>query len=74
MTLTRGLALAASPCFALLALWSLIQGAGAGGALCSAAGMAPPGGMTMMYALMSLFHASPWLRLAGGRARRPRSR
>jgi hypothetical protein len=29
--------------------------------------MAPFGGMTAMYGLMSVFHASPWLRLISAR-------
>lgn len=63
MNASRWIALAASPSFALLALASLVQGADPAAVLCAAAGGAPFGGMTVMYALMSLFHATPWLRL-----------
>lgn len=44
------LSLAATPTFAIMALYSGMQ-----------EGCMP--GMIPMYALMSLFHASPWLRL-----------
>jgi hypothetical protein len=60
---TDGLALAASPTFATMALLTSIPGGGAAGMLCSAAHPAPLSGMTAMYLLMSLFHLSPWLRL-----------
>jgi len=46
-----------------MALVSLVQHADPARVLCSAAGMAPVGGMTTMYALMSLFHAPVWIRL-----------
>ena len=46
------LALAASPTFALMA---------------SGSNILPVDGMTAMYLLMSLFHLSPWLKLASGR-------
>jgi hypothetical protein len=58
---SRLLALAASPTFALMALASLSRNADSAAILCSAAGMTPFGGMTEMYALMSLFHAPPWI-------------
>jgi hypothetical protein len=64
---SRWLALAASPTFALMAFGSLVQGSrsmGSGGPLM---GMPPLGGMAVMYALMALFHAPPWLRLIGSR-------
>ena len=39
-------------------------------ALCvSGSGVLPIDGMTAMYLLMSLLHLSPWLELAGRRAR-----
>jgi hypothetical protein len=63
------LGLAASPSFALMA-W-LAAGDIPPMPLCGAgAGMAGLGGMTGMYLLMSLFHASPWLQLAAGCLRR----
>jgi len=57
------LGLAASPVFALMA-W-ISAGDGAQIPICSSApGLLPVGGMTFMYLLMSLFHLSPWLKLA----------
>jgi hypothetical protein len=60
------LGLAASPTFALMA-WIAAHDAPTM-ALCSAgSGLLPIDGMTAMYALMSLFHLSPWLKRASGR-------
>ncbi|RDD68830.1 hypothetical protein [Paracoccus versutus] len=57
------LALAAAPCFAVMA-WITA----ASPALClSDPGPLPLDGMTMMYLLMALFHLPPWLRLMAGR-------
>jgi hypothetical protein len=56
-----GLSLAASPCFAAMALITAIQG-DVGALLCTGQGSWSIGGMAPMYALMSLFHAAPWLR------------
>ncbi len=62
------LALAASPTFALMA-WITANDAPPM-AFCSlGSSMLPAGGMTAMYLLMILFHLSPWLKLASGRAR-----
>ena len=63
----RWLSLAAAPTFATMALLTAVLGGGAAGALCSAAGITPLGGMTPMYLLMSAFHAAPWLKLIAGR-------
>jgi hypothetical protein len=61
-----GLALAASPTFALVA-WMAANDAPPI-ALCSpGSSILPIDGMTTMYVLMSLFHLSPWLKLASGR-------
>jgi hypothetical protein len=57
------LALAAAPTFAAMALWTGL--ADPPGMICTS----NPGGidgMAIMYALMSVFHLSPWLRLASG--------
>jgi hypothetical protein len=63
-----GLCLAATPIFGVMAVLSIILSRGAPGILCSAAQHASwLGGMVPMYALMSAFHATPWLRLIGGR-------
>jgi hypothetical protein len=52
------LALLAAPTFAVMALATAASG-GPADMLCSAS---PFGGMAPMYALMSVFHAGPWLR------------
>lgn len=57
------LALAAAPAFAIMALLTALSGVP--DMSCMAARDVPlPGGMVPMYLLMSLFHLSPWLRLA----------
>jgi hypothetical protein len=61
------LCLAATPTFAIMALLGALGG-GPPDMLCAAMAHASPfGGMTSMYLLMSVFHASPWLKLIGGR-------
>jgi hypothetical protein len=61
------LGLAATPAFATMALVTAAQG-GPGDILCSAAhGSSPLSGMVPMYALMSIFHSAPWLRLVSSR-------
>ncbi|MDB5675922.1 MAG: hypothetical protein JWM65_2904 [Sphingomonas bacterium] len=65
------LSLAATPVFATMALLTARLGPGPADLLCSAAhGGSPLGGMVPMYALMSVFHAAPWLRLVSARASR----
>ena len=60
------LALAASPTLALMA-WIAANNAPPI-AFCSSGSSIPPiDAMTVMYVLMSLFHLSPWLKLASGR-------
>jgi hypothetical protein len=63
VNVSRCLAVAASPSFALMALGSRFQNADPAATLCSVAGVAPLGGMAAIYALMSLFHAPPRLRM-----------
>jgi hypothetical protein len=64
----RGLRLAATPVFAVLALLSGASGGELPAALClTSAGSAPLTGMTTMYALMGVFHAGPWLELIARR-------
>jgi hypothetical protein len=62
----RWLALAASPTFALMARIAANDAPPI--AFCSlSSSILPINGMTAMYVLMSLFHLSPWLKLASGR-------
>ena len=58
------LGLAASPVFALMAVVTAIRTPPM--TICSALpGPLPIDGMTLMYLLMAVFHAHPWLRLIG---------
>jgi hypothetical protein len=61
------LGLAAAPTFAVMALWTGFF-SGQPDMLCMAMqGSSPMSGMTMMYLLMSAFHAAPWLKLISSR-------
>jgi hypothetical protein len=63
----QGLALAAAPTFAVMAVLSAVHGQDPIDAYCSAThGESFLTGMAAMYALMSLFHAAPWLRRLNG--------
>jgi len=62
-----GLALAAAPTFAIMALLTAMVGGGPLDTLCSAANASPVGGMVPMYLLMSAFHSAPWLKLIASR-------
>ena len=65
--LAAWLGLAAGPTFAIMALWSAFF-SGQPDMLCMAMqGSSPMGGMTLMYLLMSAFHAAAWLRLISSR-------
>ena len=65
-----GLALAASPTFAIMALLTALLGGSPAEMLCSTANASPLSGMVTMYLLMSAFHAAPWLKLIRASARR----
>jgi hypothetical protein len=67
------LGLAAAPTFAIMALQTGVLGGGPAEMLCSTAHPGPLSGMVPMYLLMSVFHASPWLKLISAR-RRPAHR
>ena len=69
----HGLALAAAPTFAVMALLTGLLGAGPAEMLCSAGPASALSGMVTMYLLMSAFHLAPWLRLISGRRSRRRS-
>lgn len=61
--IARLLGFAAMPVFALMALWTGLPGGQADMLCLSMQGSSPINSMAMMYALMSVFHAAPWLRL-----------
>ena len=62
------LSLAAAPAFAIMALLTATYGGGPADILCSAAHDGSPlSGMTLMYALMSVFHSTSWLKLISRR-------
>jgi hypothetical protein len=61
------LRLAAAPTFAAMALWNSLS-AGQSDMLCLGMQDASSlNGMALMYALMSAFHAAPWVKLVSGR-------
>jgi len=68
--LAKGLCLAASPTFAIMALATAVFGGGPMDMVCAAGHGSPFGGMVPMYLLMSAFHAAPWLQLIAGPGRR----
>lgn len=58
-----GLALIASPIFAVMAVLTSMHGGSTADMFCSAVHMSPLSGMATMYVLMTAFHAGPWIRL-----------
>ena len=60
--LADALALAAAPVFALMALWTGLSGGRSDMACMAMPELSPLNGMALMYALMSVFHATPWLK------------
>jgi hypothetical protein len=64
----RWLTLAAAPTFAMMALWTDLFSHP--DMLCAATrGSSGMSGMTLMYLLMSVFHAPGWLKLIAGRGK-----
>jgi hypothetical protein len=59
------LSLAAAPVFALMALWTGLFGQA--DVLCLSMRDASLDGMVLMYTLMSIFHAAPWIKLIASR-------
>jgi hypothetical protein len=58
----------AAPVFAIMALLTAVDDGGSPVVFCSGGhGAFPLGGMLPMYALMSAFHSTPWLRLIAKR-------
>ncbi|MBB4261182.1 hypothetical protein GGD64_005230 [Bradyrhizobium sp. CIR3A] len=64
--LTKWLALAATPTFAIMAVLTAMIGGGPD-MLCGAGQESVLGGMVPMYLLMSAFHSAAWLRLIAER-------
>jgi hypothetical protein len=71
--ITAWLAIAAAPTFAAMAIITTFATGESMGTMCGGDHSSLPG-MTAMYLLMSLFHASPWLQLMGHRRKRERGR
>jgi hypothetical protein len=69
--IAKGLCLAATPTFAIMALMTGVLGGGSMNILCSAGHPSPLSGMVPMYILMSAFHSAPWLKLISSRRRVP---
>jgi hypothetical protein len=65
--LARWLALAAAPTFAIMAVLTAALGGRTADAICSTEPLCPLNLMVLMYALMSAFHAPPWLKLISNR-------
>lgn len=63
------LGLAAAPTFALMAVVTGVLGDGPMAMPCTVAPGIPIDGMLLMYALMSVFHLTPWLKLTFRSAR-----
>ena len=61
------LALAAAPAFAILALWTGLSGSQPGMLCMGMQGASPLNEMALMYALMGIFHAAPWMKLVSSR-------
>jgi hypothetical protein len=66
MRMAVWLRLAASPCFACMAV--LVAHETPAGLRSAAPGGLPVSGMSAMYLLMGLFHLSPWLALVASRS------
>ncbi|MHC1550324.1 hypothetical protein [Phyllobacterium sp. K27] len=56
------LSLAAAPVFVIMTLLTATEHGSMADIVCSAGHGSPLSGMTLMYALMSVFHAAPWVR------------
>lgn len=69
----KGLHLAAAPTFAAMALATAIAPHVPMDMWCSASHGLTLGGMTVMYGLMSAFHAGPWLRMLAARKHKQNS-
>jgi len=63
----KALALAAAPTFLLLALSTAFAGGGPDRLCMGMSDASTLNGMTLMYALMGAFHATPWLNLISRR-------
>jgi len=63
LSIVKGLCLAATPTFAIMALLTAVSGTGPADTLCSADHGSLLSGMVPMYLLMGAFHLPPWLKL-----------
>lgn len=63
INITDGLALIASPIFAVMAVLTVMSDNNSTEMFCPTIHMSPLSGMATMYLLMSAFHAAPWIRL-----------